>query len=147
MIGICGHLGSTLADKIMVNDDIVDNWQNIGLNHISELKEVFGDNLFLEAQLMDRINTPIQDILTEKIRTLGQLSNTKVICTPDAHYCTKEDAVDQRVLLCNNLKTTFQSIQNKLNNNEDVGLSCFLHLIIFIFFRKKKLDLYIQKKR
>jgi len=125
MIGICGHLGSTLADKIMVNDDIVDNWQNIGLNHISELKEVFGDNLFLEAQLMDRINTPIQDILTEKIRTLGQLSNTKVICTPDAHYCTKEDAVDQRVLLCNNLKTTFQSIQNKLNNNEDVGLSCF----------------------
>ena len=103
----------------------MDDWKKIGLNCISELKEIFGDNLFLEAQLMDKINTPIQETLTEKIREPGLASNTKVICTPDAHYCRKEDAVDQRVLLCNNLKTTFQNIQSKMDSDQEVGMSCF----------------------
>lgn len=127
LIGICGHLGSVLADKIIQNDDILDDWQTIGMNTIAELKEVFGDNLFLESQLMDQENTKLQLQLTEKIRALGQLSNTKVVCTPDAHYCNKEDAVDQRILLCNNLKTTFQAIQNKLSSGEDPGMSCFFN--------------------
>jgi len=125
LIGICGHLGSVLADRIVLNDTIIDDWKKIGLNCISELKEIFGDNLFLEAQLMDKINNPIQETLTEKIRELGLASNTKVICTPDAHYCRKEDAVDQRVLLCNNLKTTFQNIQSKMDSDQEVGMSCF----------------------
>ena len=43
----------------------------------------------------------------------------------DAHYCKKSDAVDQRVLLCNNLKTTFPEINRKLANEEDVALSSF----------------------
>lgn len=127
LIGICGHLGSVLADKIIQNDDILNDWQTIGMNTIAELKEVFGDNLFLESQLMDQENTKLQLQLTEKIRALGQLSNTKVVCTPDAHYCNKEDAVDQRILLCNNLKTTFQAIQNKLSSGEDPGMSCFFN--------------------
>lgn len=127
MIAIVGHLGSTLADVIVDNyKDINVNWQQLGSEHIKKIHSIFGkDNVFLEAQLMDKDNLPIQIKLTECIRKLGELTQTKVICTPDAHYCRKEDAADQRVLLCNNLKTTFPEISRKISNNEDVPLGCF----------------------
>lgn len=128
LIGICGHLGSVIADKMIVDNKFVDDWKNQGLSVIDKFKDIFGqDNFFLESQLMDMENTPLQIELTKKIRSLAQLSKTKVICTPDAHYCTKDDAVDQRVLLCNNLKTTFAEIQRKTSAGQDVGMSCFFN--------------------
>lgn len=126
LIGICGHLGSTLANKLVENDTIVSDWKNIGTEYVGRFKDIFGkDNFFLEAQLMDKDNLEIQSSLTDCIRELSKITHTKTVCTPDAHYCKKEDAVDQRVLLCNNLKTTFPEINRKLNNNEDIGLGAF----------------------
>lgn len=126
LIGICGHLGSLLADKICENGQIISDWKNVGSNLIYQLKDMFGnDNFFLESQLMDQENTPLQKILTDTIRELGKLTNTKVVCTPDAHYVNKEDASDQRILLCNNLKTTLPEISKKINNNQDIPMGCF----------------------
>ncbi len=126
IIGICGHLGSTLADKLVDNDKIVGDWSNIGKQYINTFHDIFGkDNFFLESQLMDKDNIPLQVELSDCIRQLGKITNTKVICTPDAHYCRKSDAVDQRILLCNNLKTTFPEINRKIANNQEVPLSAF----------------------
>ena len=125
LIAITGHLGSTLADAILDGSVLKDDWLEIGKQHILYLKNLFQNNVFLEAQLMDSTNLPVQNILTQSIRELGKITNTKVICTPDAHYCRKEDAIDQRILLCNNLKTTFPEISRKISNNEDVPLGCF----------------------
>lgn len=126
LIGICGHLGSTLASKLVENDTIVPDWKNIGTEYVGKFKDIFGkDNFFLESQLMDKDNLQIQSSLTDCIRQLAKSTNTKVVCTPDAHYCRKDDAVDQRVLLCNNLKTTFPEVNRKLINNEEVGLEAF----------------------
>lgn len=126
IIGITGHLGSSLANALLESDSLRDDWEHRGVEHINQLKNMFGDNnLFLEAQLIDQENLPIQKILTNSIRHLGHKTNTKVICTPDAHYCRKEDAIDQRILLCNNLKTTFPEISRKISNNETVPMSCF----------------------
>lgn len=126
LIGICGHLGSVLADKLVIDNAITKDWKNIGIKTIEKIKDIFGqDNFFLESQLMDQINTPVQIELTEVIRELGKLTNTKIICTPDAHYCRREDSDDQRILLCNNIKTTFPEISRKISNGEDVPLSCF----------------------
>ncbi len=126
MIGFCGHLGSFLADKIIDNNQIIKDWESVGVATIERLKNIFGkDNFFLEAQLMDKDNTPLQVELTNVIRQLGKITNTKVICTPDAHYTRKEDAADQRILLCNNLKTTLPEISKKISNGQDVPLSCF----------------------
>jgi DNA polymerase-3 subunit alpha len=126
LIGICGHLGSFLADKITENNKLIDNWKKVGIDTIDQLKSIFGaNNFFLEAQLMDKENNPIQIELTDSLRSLASLTKTKMICTPDAHYCRKEDAVDQRILLCNNLKTTFPEIQKRTNAGLDVGMSCF----------------------
>lgn len=123
IIGFCGHLGSSLANIIDQNRD---DYTKKSIDFISKMKNMFGDNnFFLEAQLMDTEYLPIQKELTDCIRRLGQLTNTKVICTPDAHYCEKEDSVDQRILLCNNLKTTLVDINKKLLNNEDIPMGCF----------------------
>lgn len=125
LIAIVGHLGSTLADAILDGYALKENWKESGVSLINYLKEIFHDKIFLETQLMDKDNLPVQNILTEAIRELAKITNTKTICTPDAHYCRREDAIDQRILLCNNLKTTFPEISRKISNDEDVPLSCF----------------------
>jgi DNA polymerase III subunit alpha len=128
LIAITGHLGSTLANRIIDNDKISDTWKKDAHDHISKLTEIFGSgNVFLEAQLIDREINPIQEELTDCIRILGGLSHTKVICTPDAHYAKQSDAVDQRILLCNNMKTTLSQVNHKLQNNSPVPLSCFFN--------------------
>lgn len=126
IIGICGHLGSTLADRLIDNDKIVGGWDTVGKDCIYTLQDIFGkDNFFLESQLMDKDNIPLQVQLSDCIRELGKMTGTKVICTPDAHYCRKSDAVDQRILLCNNLKTTFPDINRKIASNQEIPLSAF----------------------
>ena len=123
IIGFCGHLGSTLADILSTTNETI---EKAGKEFISKMKSIFGDNnFFLEAQLMDRVLSPQQQEMTEHIRRLGSITNTKVICTPDAHYCEKEDAIDQRILLCNNLKTTLVDINKKILNNEKIPMECF----------------------
>jgi DNA polymerase-3 subunit alpha len=122
IIGFCGHLGSYLADLLEESpDDIV----KTGTNFVSRMKSIFSDNFYLETQLMDQEFSPKQIELTEHIRRIGKITNTKVICTPDAHYCSKEDAIDQRILLCNNLKTTLVDINKKIMNNENIPMECF----------------------
>jgi len=123
IIGFCGHLGSTLSDIIEENEK---DYAQKSLSFIAYMKEIFGqDNFFLEAQLMDQDMNPKQKIMTNIMRELGIKSKTKVIATPDAHYCERKDAIDQRILLCNNLKTTLIDINKKLLANEDVPMSCF----------------------
>jgi len=124
IIGFCGHLGSYLSN-IIENKDGSES-KKLGIDFISQMNDIFGKgNFFLESQLMDQQHNPAQVQLTEYIRNLGSATNTKVICTPDAHYCEKSDAVDQRILLCNNLKTTLVNINKRLLDNEDVPMSCF----------------------
>jgi len=126
MIAVVGHLGSTLADIITENNAIKKDYMNLGTNFIHNIKDIFGkENVFLEAQLMDQDNIALQASLTGAIRDLGKSTNTKVICTPDAHYAEKEDAMDQRILLCNNLKTTLSKINSKIQNQESIGMDCF----------------------
>lgn len=123
LIGICGHLGSVISNQMLSDRD---NAKSIGIESVSKFKNIFGsENFFLETQLMDSEHIPEQVILTDIIRDIGKHTNTKVVCTPDAHYCEKSDAVDQRILLCNNLKTTLVDINKKILNNEDVPMGCF----------------------
>ena len=74
---------------------------------------------------MDQSYNKAQAPLTDCIRQLAKLTDTKIICTPDAHYAEKDDAIDQRILLCNNLKMTFSDINRKIVNHESVPMSTF----------------------
>ena len=139
LIGFCGHLGSLISNKIFPDNKIDPNWRSIGTSYIDKLKQIFGkENFFLESQLMNKDNSPEQIILNDCIRELAKITNTKIVCTPDAHYAEKSDAIDQRILLCNNLKTTFPEISRKIQNKETFGMSCFFSRTIFIFFLRRK---------
>lgn len=146
IIGYCGHLGSYLHDIIQQakSEDV----KNIGINFVAQMKEMFGiDNFFLESQLMDQQYSPEQISMTEYVRELGKTTNTKVLCTPDAHYCSKEDAVDQRILLCNNLKTTISEINKKLLNNEDTSMACFFRSDNFhILSPKEMIEIHTEEE-
>lgn len=123
LIGFCGHMGSYIADLILKNPD---NYKNKCLSFVDEMKDIFGkDNFFLESQLMDQEYLTQQAELTKVVREIGAATKTKVICTPDAHYSEQEDAIDQRILLCNNIKTTLTDINKKIINDEDVPFGCF----------------------
>lgn len=125
LIAITGHLGSTLADIVLNGYELKEDWFSLGIEHVNKLKQLFTNHVFLEAQLIDKDNLAVQTILTDAVRRIAEATDTKVICTPDAHYCRREDAVDQRILLCNNLKITFPEISRKISNDEDVPLGCF----------------------
>lgn len=126
LICLTGHLGSTLADEILDGFNIKPDGIKNGVHMVEHLHNIFGkENVFLEAQLMDRDNLTVQNQLTDCVRQIAKQTSTKVVCTPDAHYCNKSDAIDQRILLCNNIKTTFPEISRKISNDEDVPMGCF----------------------
>ena len=118
IIGLCGHQDSIIWNKTERNTEHSDK---NSCEFISHMKSMFGiDNFFLESQLMNSEYNPDQIEITNYIRHLGEITKTKVVCTPDAYYCNADDAVDQRILLCNKLKTTMASINQKILNNEDI---------------------------
>ena len=123
LIAFCGHMGSYLPDLIEQHPD---NYKKHCLSFIDEMKDIFGnENFFLESQLMDQEYMPKQIELSNIMKDLSSLSKTKVICTPDAHYSEQEDAIDQRILLCNNIKTTLTNINKKIIDGESVPFDCF----------------------
>lgn len=121
-ICITGHPGSVIADDILEEDHLKSDAESILLNKFKQLQNIFGsDNVYLEAQLIDNEINPIQKILTDFYRKF----DLPIVATCDAHYCRKEDAVDQRILLCNNLKTTFGEINQKLLDNNRFCMDIF----------------------
>jgi len=126
LICITGHLGSTLSNLICREDKIISDYSNVGVAYVDKLKDIFGqENIFLESQLMDMVNNPIQKEVSDATIDIAKKCKVKIICTPDAHYARKADAVDQRILLCNNLKTTLPEITRKLTNGDKVPVECF----------------------
>jgi DNA polymerase-3 subunit alpha len=125
LIYIGGHLGSTISEIIFSDlnaacnaKDETDARQYLNKNcvedvsnYLSKLKEVFGpENVFLEVQLIDSKVNPAVNLLAKGIRHIAEKTCTKCVGTPDAHYVNREDAEDQRVMLCTSLNTTFKKI-------------------------------------
>lgn len=122
IITICGHPGSYLANNIyndtFVSDDVIS--KEIGI-----LTDIFGkDNTFIEIQLMDTDNE-YQQIIGNKLREYCHKNKIPKIASIDAHYCNPEDSVDQRILLCSNLKMTLPQVSQKITNNENFSLESF----------------------
>ena len=123
IIGMSGHPGSYLANKIYQEDNFVSDAQIE--KEIGFLSEIFGkDNFFVEAQLMDTENQ-YQQMVGKKLRDICNLNNIPKIASIDAHYCERYDSVDQRILLCSNLKMTLPQVAGKLSSGENFSLDSF----------------------
>lgn len=109
LIGFSGHLGSHMADAVLDNNNPRENWLELGIKKALYLQSIFGEgNFWLEVQLMDREHNPLQVTVADMIREISKQTGIACIGTPDAHYASKEQADDQRILLCANMKTTLK---------------------------------------
>ena len=113
-----GHLGSWIANiLIRSNYDIQSTARATQL-----MAEYFGkDNFFLEIQLVDAVNNPECLKIAEALREVSTRTGIKCVATGDSHYTSKEDVFDHRLILCTNLKTTF----NKIAQQKNFGLKTF----------------------
>lgn len=140
LIAFSGHMGSELANIIFSEPKLAYSAQNYeqakGLVHpewekrVTELAgkylEIFGkDNFFLEIQLIDAKNLPAAEIVAKILRHVAKKNGWRCLATADSHYPSKEDAGDQRVLLCSAMETTLNQVRGKLDNNQEVGLGGF----------------------
>jgi DNA polymerase III subunit alpha len=116
-ICMTGHTGSVIANDILDdNHNILPDAEQILHQKVSYLYDIFGkENVFIECQQMDKEYSSTQSTLTNFYRQHSSKYDMKLVATCDAHYVNKQDAIDQRILLCNNLKTTLPEISKKDN--------------------------------
>ena len=84
-------LGSYL-DQCIVNDDMAEAYK-----YVEELKEIFGDRLFLEVQ---PLNDKEQIKVNLELIKMAEELNIKLITGTDSHYIDKEDHYIHDILLC-----------------------------------------------
>ena len=122
LVSFSGHLGSVLANVVLDNPD----WQAEGCREAKRLQEAFGKgNFYIEIQLIDSlINTKAKEV-AEKLREISTITNIPCVATPDAHYCRREDAHDQRVLLCTALRKSVSEVQAEIKQGKSVSLKAF----------------------
>lgn len=125
LIFISGHLGSTIADKLIKNDKIVEDWKTIGRNIVQQHHELFGDNFFLEVQNIDRDNTPLSQDLSECIRFLSKEFKIHKVATADAHYSYPQQWEDHKIILATNLHLSLKQIYKDMRNGNKVPLEVF----------------------
>lgn len=140
LISFSGHPGSDLANVLFVNwkkaynsrsyeeaaKHLKRNWFEEASMLLSRYIKIFGkENFYIEIQLIDKENFPAAELIAECLRELSSKSGISPVATADSHYPTKEDAPDQRMLLCSAMKTTLQKVEQKLNEGSDIGLSGF----------------------
>jgi len=133
-----GHPGSQMANIFFsdlnaygaetvedVKGFIRPDWVQAASNLADKYRSIFKDNFFLEVQLFDQVNMPAQVVLAQGLRYLSKKMGIPCVATADSHYAKKEDARDQRALLCISLKTTLKKVQSQLNSGEEFGLDGF----------------------
>jgi len=140
LIAFSGHPGSDLSNVLFVNwkraynsksyeeaaKHLKRNWFEEASMLLSRYINIFGkENFYIEIQLIDKENFPASELIAECLRDLSSKSGIPPVATADSHYPTKEDAPDQRLLLCSAMKTTLQKVEQKLHEGSDIGLSGF----------------------
>ena len=135
-----GHMGSDLANILFTNyregynaatyeeatAALDPDWRKKAVYLAEKYREIFGsENFFIEIQLIDKDNAPSTILIAECLRQVSKDTGIPCVATADSHYPTKQDASDQRLLLCSSVKTTLNKIESKMSAGEDVGLSSF----------------------
>jgi DNA polymerase III subunit alpha len=135
-----GHMGSDMANVLFEQPKLAygartyaeaealldKEWELRSKELLERFTSYFGRaNFFMEIQRIDGDNLPAALVVADKLRWLAEREGIPAIATADSHYCRREDAGDQRVLLCASLNTTLKEVYRKIDADEDVGLGAF----------------------
>ena len=122
LVSFSGHLGSHLGNVVLENA----NWQNDGVREAKRLEEAFGrGNFYIEIQLIDSLINVQAAEVAGKLREISKITGIPCVATPDAHYCRKEDADDQRVLLCTAMRKSIGQIRQEIKQGKSTFLKTF----------------------
>lgn len=141
LISFSGHSGSDLGNYIFadlqgayssqseseVRQFIHPQCKKRLLEKADEYIQAFGrDNFFLEKQLFDAKRLPAQLVIAKAMDWLAKETGLRIVATADSHYVLREHAEDQRILLCNALKTTLPKVYRQIaSDDNDVALGGF----------------------
>lgn len=136
LVAFSGHPGSQLGNLVFKNNDAYnvdrpelmvhpDAVDRVGQQALY-LQSIFGKgNFFLEIQLIDKDYFLPAKVIADVLREVSKKYGIPKVATADSHYPTREDAKDQRVLLCSSLKTTFNKVEGSIGTANEFGLSSF----------------------
>ena len=140
LIAISGHLGSHMSncmfhdihaaaeeiDTTRIRKFLHQDCVQLMTDMAHKLINIFGkENFWLEIQLIDKKTLPINNIIANGLRYVGKKENIGCVATPDAHYPTRKDAEDQRMLLCTSLNRQLKDIYKAIERGDDVPLATF----------------------
>lgn len=141
LIAISGHAGSSVAAACFRdhtaayaatsyeearNATYLEDWEPILTQSVHAHFNVFGkDNVFLEIQGMDQERLIMSQVLIKMLRAYAKKHKLRTVATYDSHYLKKEDAILQRVFLCDKFKTNLASVRTKLLQGDNVALGSF----------------------
>jgi DNA polymerase-3 subunit alpha len=120
LICITGYHNSTLWNKITSDNELIPEWEKVCESHIDQLRGVFGkDNVFIELHNFDNFYN--QKDISGNLKKFCKDINVKTFAGIQSYYCKQDDAVDQRILICSQLKTTLPEISKKIISNIETG--------------------------
>ncbi len=123
LVSFSGHLGSVLSNYITDGDTLHPDWKSKGIYMAQKLESIFGKgNFFIEIQLIDSLVNKFAGNVGWALRDISLATGIPCVATPDSHYCTQEDAEDQRILLCTSLKKTVGQVNRELKQGTASGI-------------------------
>lgn len=137
-ICISGHPGTEISESLFFSNDVFDAeslqearaflkpmWKEDCKHVIDKYIDIFGDNFFLEIQLIDKDNMHAATVIADCLREIAVDLNLPTVATGDSHYVNKSDAIYQRILLCSSLKLKLPQVAKSLQKKQKVPLKCF----------------------
>lgn len=137
-ICISGHPGTEISESLFFSNDVFDAeseqeakaflkpmWKEDCRYVIDKYLDIFGENFFLEIQLIDKDNMFAAGVIANCLREIAKDLNLPTVATGDSHYVNKSDAVYQRILLCSSLKLKIPQVEKAIRKKEKVPLKCF----------------------
>ncbi len=119
------------------------DWVEVGKSIIAKFVTVAGKgNFFIELQ--DE-GMSVQTIVVECLRELGKQTGIPTVATADAHYCRKNDAEDQRLLLYAGTHTTKEAQDYKIATGQDV-MDFFVSDEYYIFSYDEMREKFTEKE-
>lgn len=140
LVSFSGHPGSDLANVLFEDPKVSyramtldgarslvkPTWREEACALALRYQEIFGKgNFFIEIQLVDRANLKCAAVIADCLRMVSADTGIPCVATADSHYAWKEQAIDQRIILCSSLRTTLRQVNSKLTSGEDVMLGGF----------------------
>lgn len=137
---ITGHPGTQLSECLFTSKEsyncktaaeaesfLCPDWEERAIIEINRLINIFGNNLYIEIQLIDQVNLPSSTVIAKCLRHIVAKSNGKLkpVATADSHYVNKSDAIYQRILLCSNLGRTLGGVARDMQAGKPVPLGTF----------------------